>query len=388
MDLSRVCHTPLWFFLESFLCPQKGGLHCIPVVGQGTWIFNPGIFCVPVGLLTVSIHFHIGTVLPRGIHRFKFRFQMPEWCMPPSFKGKHGKIVYMLEAKISRSWHLSTVVRTEFKFFSKSFLHSALVNSVPQSGSVSKNIGVFSKGEVEMSATVNTKVCSPGDTLSVVAKICNSSSKKMRPKFSLLQRTVYKASGSTKTSDKSLCEMVGETIAQNSEETVSCQVKIPVDDIFTLDNCEIISVDSKLKVYLDISFAFDPEVVFPLIIVPSGFAALQPGEAVGPYPAGAFGAPSASDFPSPAFPTGAYPVAAGSEAHRHPAQAPTQHENIDGCNNKGPQQAPPHDSSTAASSTVQHQEPTASPQQGEDPPSYVSIFPPSKDPQGETGSHS
>lgn len=87
-----------------------------------------------------------------------------------------------------------------------------------------------------------------GDTLSVVAKICNSSSKEMRPKFSLQQKTVYRASGSTNTSDKSLIKIVGDTIKLNSEETVSCQVKIPADVIYTLNNCEILSVDYYLKV--------------------------------------------------------------------------------------------------------------------------------------------
>ncbi|XP_059193794.1 arrestin domain-containing protein 3-like [Centropristis striata] len=324
-----------------------------------------------------------GTVLPRGIHRFKFRFQIPKEDMPPSFKGTHGNIVYVLEAKISRSWRLPTVVQTEFKFFSKSFSHSGPVYSVPQSGSVGKKMGAFSKGEVQMTATVNTKVCSPGDTLSVVATICNSSSKKMRPKFSLLQRTVCRASRSTDTSDKCLCKMVGESIAQNSEETVSCQMKIPVDDIFTLHNCEIISVDYYLKVYLDVSFAFDPEVLFLLTIVPSGFAALQPDETLGPYPAGAFGAPSSSDFPPPAFPSGAFGAPSSSDfpppafpAGAYPASS-----------NQWPQQTPPYGFSTAASSSVQNQNPTPPLfQQGEAPPSYISLFSPPQETLGWTGS--
>ncbi|XP_042338723.1 arrestin domain-containing protein 2-like, partial [Plectropomus leopardus] len=178
----------------------------------------------------------------------------------------------------------------------------------PQSGSVGKKMGGFSKGQVQMSATVNRKVCSPGDTLSVVAQISNSSSKKMKPKFSFQQKVVYHARGSTNSSDKTLCKMVGETIAENSEETVSCHLKIPLDGVYTLHNCEIISVEHYLKVYLDIKFAFDPEVVFPLVIVPSSFAALQPDEGVGPYPAGAAGGQSYSDFPPSAFPVGPYPV--------------------------------------------------------------------------------
>lgn len=87
-----------------------------------------------------------------------------------------------------------------------------------------------------------------GDTLSVVAKICNSSSKKMTPKFSLQQVTVFRAHASRKYSHQSLCKMVGETIAPNSEESVSCQVQIPADIVYTIQNCDIISVEHNLKV--------------------------------------------------------------------------------------------------------------------------------------------
>lgn len=140
---------------------------------------------------------------------------------------------------------------------------------------------------------------------------------------------------------------------------------------------------------MDISFAIDPEVVFPLVIVPSSFAALQPGEAVGPYPAGAVGGPSYSDFPPPAFPVGPYPVPAA--AYGNPAPDPTQHANItSGYNNQWPQQAAPYGFPTAAllSSSVQHQAPTAPHlfQQGTEPPPYMSLFPPPSYIYGGTGS--
>lgn len=316
-----------------------------------------------------------GTALPKGAHHFKFKCKIPQGDMPSSFKGKYGKIVYMLEAKMSRSWRWPSKAREELNFVSKSLSHHGHV-MCPQSGSVDKKTGVFTKGQIRMSADINRKVCSPGDTLSVVAKICNSSSKKMKPKFSLHQNIVYRADGSTNTNDKSLCKMVGETIKENSEETVSCQIKIPDDVIHTLTNCEIISVEHYLKVYLDISFAFDPEVVFPLIIVPSRFTTLYPDEAMGPYPVGAAGGPSYSDFPPPAFPVGPYPAPAGPGAYGYPAADPTQYAITTNNNNPSPQQAIQYGFSTASSSAIQHPGPTAPPlsKQGEEPPSYVSLF--------------
>lgn len=330
-----------------------------------------------------------GTVLRKGDHHFKFRFTIPQGDMPSSFKGLHGKIVYMLEAKVSRSWRMPSAVQKELKFVSKSFSHRGQV-MCPQSGSVDKKMSIFSEGQVQMSATINTNVCSPGDNVAVVAKIHNSSSKQMKPKYSLQQKIVYRANASTNISDQSLCKMVGEIIAPNSEESVSCQLTVPDDVIPTLHDCEILTVEHYFKVYLDISFAIDPEVVFPLVIVPSGLAALQPGGAVGPYPAGAggpypagaVGAPSYSDFPPPAFPIGPYPVPTGSGAYGYPAPDPTQYANISsGYNSQWPQQAAPYGFPTAASSSVQPQAPTAPPlfQQGEEPPPYMSPFSPSQD---------
>ncbi|XP_039875432.1 arrestin domain-containing protein 3-like isoform X1 [Simochromis diagramma] len=290
-----------------------------------------------------------GTSLPQGVHYFKFRLKIPEGNMPSSFTGCHGKVVYMVEAKISRSWRWPSTVQKEIKFVSKAFLHTVQVMAntamCPQSSTVSKKMSGLSKGQVQMSATINRTVCFPGETLSVATKICNSSSKDMKLKFKLQERIVYRAGCSSTSSEKTLFKKVGDNINPNSEESVSCQVKIPVD-VIILHNCEIISVEYYIKVYVDISFATDPEVVFPLVIVPPSFAAFQPGEALGPYPSGTAGAPSYSDFTS--F-------------------------------NQWPQGAPPYEFSAPAFSSppVQYPGSTALPQfqQEEPPPSYTSLYP-------------
>uniref|UniRef100_A0A3B4H019 Arrestin C-terminal-like domain-containing protein n=1 Tax=Pundamilia nyererei TaxID=303518 RepID=A0A3B4H019_9CICH len=209
----------------------------------------------------------IGVTL-KGVHTFEFRLKLPEGSMPSSFKGENGKIVYMFEAKISKSWWWPSKVKREINFISKTFQHCTA------------NIDRF-KNAVRCSDLILT-----GETLSVVSKICNSSSKNTRPKFKLEQNTVYRSKYHTKNSLIILFKEVGATVRPNSERTVSCQLKIPDDAISTIHNCEIISVEYYIKVYLDISFAFDPEVVFPLVIVPSRCAAIQPGEAVGAYPPG------------------------------------------------------------------------------------------------------
>ncbi|XP_028270311.1 arrestin domain-containing protein 3-like [Parambassis ranga] len=224
-----------------------------------------------------------GTVLSKGLHDIKFFLPIPNGDLPSSFKGKHGNIIYMLEAKISRSWRWPSKVKDEIQFVSRFFpcldqvMHS-------QTGSVNKETGVFSKGQIQMTATVEKKVCSPGDTISIVAKICNSSSKKVKPKFSLLQKTVYRVNDSTKVCEKVLFKMVGDILTPNSENTATCQLQVPADAVYTLHNCDILSIEYFIKVYVDIKFAVDPKVLFPLVVVPHKFTTIRPEEAAEVHP--------------------------------------------------------------------------------------------------------
>ncbi|XP_013867965.1 arrestin domain-containing protein 3 [Austrofundulus limnaeus] len=312
-----------------------------------------------------------GNVLPKGINQFKFSLTIPQGSMPSSFKGVHGRIVYMLQAKISRKWRWTSTVTKEIDFFSKS-IRNINRTVTPQSGLVNKKVGVFSKGDVHLSASVNRDVCSPGGTISAFAKICNSSSKSMKPKFSVVQRTVYRAEGSTNTSSNVLFKSVGDTIGPNSEATATCNIEIPTSVIYSIDNCDIISVDHLVKVYLDISFRFDPEVVFPLLMVPPNWT--FPCEEAGPYPAGAFGGQSYSDFPAPLYPN---PFPTGSDAYQYSTPEKTHQTNL-ASGSEWPQDAPPYGFSATGytPSSIQHPAVPNNQQPEEQPPSYVSLFPP------------
>ncbi|XP_029999620.1 arrestin domain-containing protein 3-like [Sphaeramia orbicularis] len=330
------------------------------------------------------------TVLTEGTHCFKYALQIPTGNMPPPFKSYYGNIYYVLEAKISRSWHLPSIVQMDLNFVPRSSPYFGQIKC-PQVGSVGKEVGVFSKGQVHIEATVNKNICYPGETLSVVAKIRNSSSKEMVSKFSLQKRIVYRAGGSHKYSHENLGKLVGNTITPNSEQTVSCPITVPANAGYSLFNCDIITVEYHLKVYVDISFAFDPEVVFPLIIVPPSLAASLFNEAGGPYPAGAAMGPSYSDFPAPtpAFP-GSSPIPAGPGAYGYPAPIPNQHAGVtSGFNNQMPQQPTQYGFPAAPFPfySGQPQTPNAPPQfsQGEDPPSYTALYPPITTPASGTG---
>ncbi|TDH12661.1 hypothetical protein EPR50_G00049400 [Perca flavescens] len=245
------------------------------------------------------------TLVPQGTHVYTFSFTIPPGSSPSSFKGSHGKIVYKLEAKLSRSWRLNRTVETDIHFVSKAFpnLHSLVSRQV---GSTKKDMGLFSKGHAHMDVTVDRKAYAQGETIVIVAKIDNSSSSEMIPKFSLIKDVVYRANGHTNLESSVIQKVVDNCIKSRTQRDVRCAIKIPRDQTPTIQNCDIISVEYHLKAYLDISFAFDPEVIFPVVIIPQDLSPVS----MGPYPAGAIGGPSVSDFPPPVVSMGPYPAGA------------------------------------------------------------------------------
>lgn len=66
-----------------------------------------------------------------------------------------------------------------------------------------------------------------GDTVAVVAKINNASSRDMAPKFSLIQDVVYRAQGHTKHEINVIYKQVDKLMRPNTEKTAKCAVKIP-----------------------------------------------------------------------------------------------------------------------------------------------------------------
>ncbi|XP_068560211.1 arrestin domain-containing protein 2-like isoform X2 [Cebidichthys violaceus] len=246
-------------------------------------------------------------VVPEGIHIYNFSFNLPPGSMPSSFKGNYGKIVYKLEAKLSRSWNMDRSVEKDIHFVSKSYPNLGSLMS-RQVGSTKKEMGIFSKGHVHMDVIIDKTAYAPGETMAIVAKINNSSSKDMTPKFSLIQDVVYRVKGSTKHASTVIHKVVDNCIKPRTEKNVRCAIQIPRVQMPTIQNCDIISVEYHLMAYLDISFAFDPEIKFPVVVIPADLASgFQPGVAGGPYPAGAAGVPSNTDFPPPAVSMDPYP---------------------------------------------------------------------------------
>ncbi|KAK2837408.1 hypothetical protein Q5P01_014620 [Channa striata] len=318
------------------------------------------------------------TVVPQGIHVYKFSFAIPPGSMPASFRGTHGKIVYKMEAVLSRSWRMNRTVEKEINFVSKSFpnLYSLMTQQV---GSTNKEMGLFSKGHAHMDVTVDKRAYAPGETIKIIAKINNSSSSEMTPKFSLLQDVVYHANGSTKREDRVIAKVVHNCMKPQTQKEVQCEVKIPYNQIQTIQNCDIIAVEYYFKAYLDISFSFDPEVILPVIILPPNLApGPQIGLAAGPYPAGGFGGPSNSDFlppagvigglnnpdfPPPAMSTSPYPAGGFGGLNNSDFPPPVVP--------MGPYPTSPHSGSYGYSGAQSYSEPP--PAYPDDPPPYPGL---------------
>ncbi|XP_034025951.1 arrestin domain-containing protein 3-like [Thalassophryne amazonica] len=249
------------------------------------------------------------TSVPEGVHVYNFSLQIPQGRMPSSFRGHYGKIVYMLEVKMIRSWKLDRTVEKEFNFISRMTENLHHLQS-RQVGSKEKELGIFSSGRVTMDAIVDKMLYAPGESVTVFLRINNSSSKDMTPKFSILKNVEYRARGSRKCESQVICKVAGVSISPDTNKDVKCALKIPADQTPSIQYCDIISVEYYLKVYLDISFSFDPELKFPLIISRAGwFAPHQHGNTVGPYQGGGMVGPSNNDFPLPAagfYDSGAY----------------------------------------------------------------------------------
>lgn len=87
-----------------------------------------------------------------------------------------------------------------------------------------------------------------GETISIVARINNSSSSDMTPKFSLIKDVVFRANGHTKHENCVVEKVVDSCVKPNTQKEAKCRMRVPRDQTLTIQNCENISVEYHLKV--------------------------------------------------------------------------------------------------------------------------------------------
>ncbi|XP_072521180.1 arrestin domain-containing protein 3-like [Salminus brasiliensis] len=228
-------------------------------------------------------------VVRPGRHVFPFSFQLPHGNMPPSFKGHHGSIKYILEVTLDRSWKLDQTAKAEINFVPKIEASGPLMN--PQSGATDKKMKLFTSGSVSLRATVDRMAYALGDVIRVSTNIDNSSSRELKLKYSLEQKQIFFAQGNSTRSSRTIFKVAGDPVPIGTKQIVNTDLQIPANLELTV-NCGIIKVEYVLKVYLDVPYASDPEIKFPVTIFSAGQHLapwpsqpnFQPQPAFGPHP--------------------------------------------------------------------------------------------------------
>lgn len=222
-------------------------------------------------------------VVAPGTHVYPFTFQIPFKDMPSSFKGSVGKVVFLLEAKLSRSMRISKTDSTKINFVSKVDPNSVPGLMTPQHESKDKKGMIFSSGTVTMDVNIEKTGFHQGEGLKVVALIQNNSSREIKPKYCVYRKHSFFARGKRRLDTKDLFKEVGDPIPPSSNQNITRVITIPHDLEPSILNCSILKAEYRLRVYLDIKYASDPEIKFPIVILPAyqGSAVAAPPAAAG-----------------------------------------------------------------------------------------------------------
>ncbi|TNN24534.1 Arrestin domain-containing protein 3 [Liparis tanakae] len=155
-------------------------------------------------------------------------------------------------------------------------MHGVLFQK-PQHESKDKKLKVFNSGTVAMDVKLQRTVVFQGKGLKVIARIQNNSSRPIKLKYCLYRKHTFLATNKLKVITKDLLKEVGEPIPPSAKEKFTRVVPIPSDVEPSIENCSIIKVEYGLRVYLDVKFASDPEIKFPIVILPASWVPAASG---------------------------------------------------------------------------------------------------------------
>uniref|UniRef100_A0A8D3AAM6 Arrestin C-terminal-like domain-containing protein n=1 Tax=Scophthalmus maximus TaxID=52904 RepID=A0A8D3AAM6_SCOMX len=188
------------------------------------------------------------SVVSPGCHVYPFSFQVPDQDMPSSFKGSVGKIVYLLEAKLSRSMRIAKKDSTKINFVTKADFIGDPGLMTPQHDSKDKKMKFFTSGTVAMDVDIEKTGFLQGEGLKVLAHIQNNSSREIKPKYCVYQKHSFFANGKRRVNTKDLIKEVGDPIPPSASEKVTRVITIPHDFEPSIPNCSIIKAEYRLRV--------------------------------------------------------------------------------------------------------------------------------------------
>ncbi|TRY94616.1 hypothetical protein DNTS_001873 [Danionella cerebrum] len=206
-------------------------------------------------------------VVAPGRHVYPFTFQLPLQHFPSTFKSSVGKVIYTLETKLSRSMRISSKAKAEFHYVPRPDVSNPELMA-PQHGTKDKQMVLFTSGSVSMNINTEKMAYYLGEGLKVLAEVQNNSSRAIKPKYCLMEKHSFFARGKRKLHTHDLLKEEGEPIEPNSRKTITKVLSIPPSLTMSILTCRVLKVEYRLRVYLDVPYASDPEVKFPIVLLP------------------------------------------------------------------------------------------------------------------------
>ncbi|XP_066567952.1 arrestin domain-containing protein 3 [Amia ocellicauda] len=206
--------------------------------------------------------------LRAGTHMFSFSFQIPMILLPSSFVGMYGKVVYLLEAKLRRPWHLPNTSIKEFTVINPVNIQSPELLA-PQMASKNKTVCCLccASGPISLSARIERRAFTLGESIRIFAEIENGSTRTIRPKAHIQQKQTFYARGEYKLYNKTIASLEGEPFFSGKTGTWSGELpRIPFNTSFSIQNCHILKVEYLVVVYVEIPRAVNLSVEFPVMI--------------------------------------------------------------------------------------------------------------------------
>ncbi|XDV54708.1 hypothetical protein PO909_022938 [Leuciscus waleckii] len=178
------------------------------------------------------------TILHSGRHEFPFSLELPQTPLATSFEGKHGSVRYWVKAELHRPWLLPMKTKKEFTVFEHIDINTPLLLS-PQAGTKDKTLCCWfcTSGPVSLSAKIERKGYTPGESIQIYAEIENCSSRVV---------------GKIKEIKQLVANLRGDPLPSGKTETWDGKI--------------IIHVEYSLMVYVDIPRAVNLTLNLPLVI--------------------------------------------------------------------------------------------------------------------------
>ncbi|XP_013863849.1 arrestin domain-containing protein 3 isoform X1 [Austrofundulus limnaeus] len=206
-------------------------------------------------------------VIEKGRHVFPFSFKIPKGKIPSSFWSVFGKVIHKLKAELKQPLMVTRKAKIHFTFVSKADT-SIPGLMVPQHVRKEKSIA-FSPGSVTMDAFTMKKGYLPGEDMKVIVKVNNHSTRSVQPKFVLYEKRSFFGLNRSKIETREILRAKAEAVHSCSGlTTVKKVMTIPKELPPSILNCNLIKLEYKLKIYLDILCASDPEVKLSVVILP------------------------------------------------------------------------------------------------------------------------